>query len=153
MFYTRGLSPRIKLRFLLLPRFFWAGLRPRLVHTAIGPIFFWAGLVVKPSFFFFPFVFLTHFEPYLSESPITLHILFHSRSLRSVAVTVAVHLRSHPWSRTLDLSISDLTVAVHLLPSPLVSNSRSVHLRSHHRRPSIAVTLGLELSPHAPSPI
>ena len=63
--------------------FFLDGLRPRLIHAAIGPV----SLIFCPkipSFFFFFCFPQTQNEPYHPlTSPITLHLVSHSPSLRS----------------------------------------------------------------------
>ena len=106
----RGLSPALKPRFLLISlRFFWVGLRPRFSTCSHRTLFFFGLVLLYSLRFCFS---LTRFEP-IFEEPDTLHILSHSRSLRFVVVTVAIHCRSHCCR-----SISDLTVAD---PSPIWS--------------------------------
>ena len=168
----RGLSPRLKLRFLqLYPRFFFYGAMATFntcSHRTFVFNFFWAIL----SFFFFP---QTHFEPYHPlKSPITVHLLSHPPSLRSKAITLAIHLRSktlaspsisdlnlrltlHLWSKTLaSPSISDLNLrlTLHLWSQPSLSISPISTLAS----PSIddltlTLTLHLLSHPHPPFPI
>ena len=116
--------------------------------------FFWAGLVVKPSFFFFFLLFSSHIlnpifqrarSPSIFSFTLDLSDLLPSPSPSISDLTIGLELSicpslispspsiccRHPWSRTLGLSIFDLTIAIHLLPSLLVSNSRlTLHLRS-----------------------
>ena len=110
------------------------GLRPRLIHAAIGPV---SLIFCRDSLRFFFFCFpQTHFEPYHPlKSPITLHLLSHPPSFRSEAVTVALHLRSKTLASP---SISDPKPLPHP-PSPISTvtlhlfdlNPRlTLHLRS-----------------------
>ena len=80
-------------------------------------------------YFFFCFP-QTQNQPYHPRlSPIHLHLLSHSPSLRSEAVTVALHLRSKPSP---------------IPPSPIQNPRLTLHRRSHpHPHPH----------PHPPSPI
>ena len=120
----RGLSPRLKLRFLqLYPRFFWMELWPRLIHAAIGRLsstFFGQSL----RFFFF---FLRHIL-----NPIT---LWRARSPSIFSLTL--HLSDLKPSPS--LSISDQKPSPR--PSSLISNFASPPISD--QKPS----------PHPPSPI
>ena len=168
----RGLSPRLKLRFLqLYPRFFFMELWPRLIHAAIGRLsltFFGQSL----HFFFFP---QTHFEPYHPlKSPITVHLLSHPPSLRSEVVTLAVHLRSktlaspsisdlnlrlslHLWSKTLaspSISNLNLRLPLHLRSKTLTSPSISdlnLRLTLHLRSKTLVSPSISDLNRHSPS--
>ena len=127
---------------------------PRLIHAAIGRLsltFFGQSL----RFFFFFFFPQTHFEPYhpLKSRPITVHLLSHPPSLRSEAVTLAVHLRSKTLASP-SISNLNLRLTLHLRSKTLTSPSISdlnLRLTLHLRSKTLVSPSISDLNRHSPS--